>query len=408
MTITPTITPAVGLIGVHGYGAVHLNELGRLSSTGRAKLVACADVRAPSAEQAEAIGSSGTRYFEDWRRMLERAPAGAGPLDVVVVASPPHMHQEMALAAMEAGAHVLLEKPPTVTRRDFDQLVGAGARAGLKCQVGFQSTASGALGRARQIVATEELGGPVGLGAVGTWQRDRGYWTRSEWAGRATIGGQIVRDGAISNPFAHASMNCLVAAGVADGTAEVVGIEVERYRANQIEVEDTASVRVSLGGGDAFVVAVTLCADVVGAPALRIMGPSGRASWPYERDTLSVEARGRSWSESFARRSLTEELVDLVGGRSTQLSCPLERCGAFVELVEAVHAAPVYEVPARWVRHVGSGLGQRPVITGVEEAVEEAVSKGRLFSELGVAWALGARSEVAATGHATGHAAGQQ
>lgn len=386
-----TVAPAVGLIGVQGYGAVHLRELERLSSTGRARLAACADVRDPAKEQAEALGRLGARFFSDWRQMLEPAPAGAGPLDIVVVASPPHMHLDMALAAVEAGAHVLLEKPPTVTRRDFDELVGAAARRDLRCQVGFQSTGSGALRRVRQIVANEELGSPFSLGATGSWQRDRGYWTRADWAGRAAIGRAVVRDGAISNPFAHASMNCLVAAGVTGGGAEVVRIEAERYRANPIEVEDTGCVRVSLGDGRVFVVAVTLCAQVVEAPALRVAGPLGRARWAYERDTVCVEAGEGSRDESFARRSLAEELVDLAAGRSAQLSCPLESCGAFVDLVEAVHAAPVREVPGRWVHRIGTDMAEHPVITGVEEAVLEAVSQGRLFSEMGVPWAVEAR-----------------
>lgn len=385
--------PAVCLIGAHGYGAVHLHEMERLASLGRARLVGCADIRAPAQPQADVLGRLGARCFEDWRQMLAKAPRGVGPVDVVVVASPPHMHAEMAEAALGTGAHVLLEKPPVVTRSDFDRLAGWLERTGLACQVGFQSTGSGALGRARQIVATKELGGPVVLGATGSWQRDRSYWSRAGWAGRATVGGYVVRDGALSNPFAHASMNCLVAAGVADGHGEVAGVEVERYRANGIEVEDTGCVRVSLLDGTGFVVAVTLCAEVAGAPALLISAPAGRASWPYERDTVSMEAAGRSWDETFARRSLAEELIDYVSGRSQHLSCPLERCRAFVELVEAVHRAPVYEVPAQWVRRVGTGEGEHPVITGVDGAVEEAVRDGRLFSELGAPWAVEARSE---------------
>ncbi len=386
--------PAAGLIGIYGHGAVHLRELERLSVAGRARVVACADVRAPAGEQAEALGRLGCRYFADWREMLRPAPAGAGPLDMVVIASPPHLHTDMAVAAMEAGAHVLLEKPPVVTLGDFEQLLGAMARTGAACQVGFQSTGSGALGRVRQVLAKAELGDLVSFGVTGRWQRDRAYWTRAGWAGRAVLGGAQVRDGALSNPFAHASMNCLVAAGVAEPGSQLAGVEVERYRANPIEVEDTGCVRVSLASGRAFVVAVTLCAEVVERPVLRIRGAGGQAGWPYEGDTVSIESGQRSWTETFARRSLAAELFDLIDGRSSTLSCPLEHCATFVQLIEAVHAAPVCEVPGRWVGHAGAGVAERPVLAGIDAAVDAAVRQCRLFSELGVPWAVAAPGEV--------------
>lgn len=386
--------PAVGLIGIHGHGAVHLRELERLWSAGRANVVACADVRAPTGEQAQVISRLGCRYFEDWQDMLKPAPTGAGPMDMVVIASPPHLHMAMTVAAMEAGAHVLLEKPPVVTLADFEQLVGVMARTGAACQVGFQSTGSGALGRLRQVLAQAELGGSVTLGVTGRWQRDQAYWTRAQWAGRAALHGVQVRDGALSNPFAHASMNCLVAAGAAEPGSRLARVEVERYRANAIEVEDTGCARVSLVGGTTFVVAVTLCAEVVEGPMLHMRGAGGRVHWPYEGDALSFALGERSWTETFARHSLAEELLDVIVGRSSKLSCPLEDCGTFVELVEAVHAVPVHEVPGRWVERTGTGAGERPVLAGVDAAVEAAVSESCLFSELGVPWAVAAPHRV--------------
>jgi predicted dehydrogenase len=386
--------PTVGLIGIYGHGAVHLRELERLSAAGRARVVACADVRAPAGEQAAVLGRLGCRYFGDWQEMLRAAPAVAGPLDMVVIASPPQLHTDMAVAAMQAGAHVLLEKPPVVTHRDFGQLLAAMASTGVACQVGFQSTGSGALGRVRQLLAKAELGGSCLFGVTGRWQRDRAYWTRAEWAGRAVLRGVQVRDGALSNPFAHASMNCLLAAGAVKPGSQLAGVEVERYRANAIEVEDTGCVRVSLVGGATFVVAVTLCAEVVQRPVLSVWGAEGQAGWPYEGDTVSIERGQRSWTESFARRSLAEELLDFIAGRSSRLSCPLEHCGTFVELLEAVHAAPVYGVPGRWVSRAGAGDAERPVLAGVDAAVDAAVREGRLFSELGVPWAVAAQDQV--------------
>lgn len=376
-----TVAPAVGLIGIYGYGTAHLRELTRLAAAGRARVVACADVKAPDGERSGALKELGARYFHDWRAMLV---GGALP-DVVVIASPPHLHAEIAGAAMGTGAHVVLEKPPVVTLSDFERLLAIAGQSGVACQVGFQSTGSGALTRLRQMVELGELGEPLLFAAEGRWQRDRGYWSRAVWAGRESLGGRAVRDGALSNPFAHAVMNCLFVAGGPD--VAITRVEVGRFRANPIEVEDTACLRVSLGGSRCFLVAVTLCAEEVEAPALLLIGPQGRGVWPYEGDLIRVESRGRSWSETFARRSLTEQLLDFIEGRVSRLSCPLAACRRFVEVVEAVHAEPVRELPPTCVRWFGRGDKQRAAVKGIDRAIALAVEQGKLYFELGVPWA---------------------
>ena len=62
--------------------------------------------------------------FEDARKMIaETAP------DVVVICTPPALHVEQSLMALEAGSHVFCEKPVAETLADADKLVRAAARA---------------------------------------------------------------------------------------------------------------------------------------------------------------------------------------------------------------------------------------------------------------------------------------
>ena len=376
--------PAVGLVGLHGYGASHLRELDRLAGLGQARLAACADVVAPGEEATAVLSRLGAEHFTDWRLMLGQRH----DLDVLVVASPLHLHADMCRAAFERGLHVLVEKPPFVSLEDFDALSALASRKGALCQVGFQSTGSAALGRLHQVVAGSELAGPVEVVAAGQWRRPRSYWYRSRWAGREVLDGALVRDGAFSNPFAHAVMNCVLAAGA--GTGErVAAFAAERYRANPIEVEDTGCMRVELAGGRSFVVALTLCAEEVEPPALEVRGPGGQVVWPYETDALQFSVGGRSWQEHFERQSLLGQLVDLVAGRpGAGLSCPLERSRPFVEVVELLHSLPVREVPPEHVRWHGEGMEAYPVLAGVGGAVHGTSRTGRLFSQLDVPWAV--------------------
>ena len=72
------------------------------------------------------------RTFGDYRRALD-----AGGLDAVVICSPAGTHAEVALAALDAGLHVFVEKPMCLTLADADAIVPARDRAGKVVQVGY-------------------------------------------------------------------------------------------------------------------------------------------------------------------------------------------------------------------------------------------------------------------------------
>src|SRR5438128_4476594 len=87
----------------------------------------------PSATVREALGA---RYgipatHADYRGLLD-----AGGLDALVVCSPAGTHAEVVLAALDAGLHVLVEKPMCITLADADAIVAARDRAGRVVQVG--------------------------------------------------------------------------------------------------------------------------------------------------------------------------------------------------------------------------------------------------------------------------------
>src|SRR6266404_5369062 len=77
--------------------------------------------RPPKAARAVAPGA---RLYADWRKLLARETE----IDFIDVATPPHAHAAIALAALERGVHVLCEKPLTTTVAEARTLVDA-ARA---------------------------------------------------------------------------------------------------------------------------------------------------------------------------------------------------------------------------------------------------------------------------------------
>ncbi|MFC7720022.1 Gfo/Idh/MocA family protein [Nonomuraea recticatena] len=198
----------VVLAGAYGHGRSHLDNLRRLTARGLVELAGICDVRPVEAAALHGLG----------------APEQAGPgnlaalvkgtgAEITILCTPINTHADLAVTALRAGSHVLLEKPPAASLADFERIVSAQRESGLGCQVGFQSLGSSAVPALRELIASGELGDIHGIGVAGAWERPSDYFTRSPWSGRRRLNGQDVVDGALTNPFAHATATALAVAG---------------------------------------------------------------------------------------------------------------------------------------------------------------------------------------------------
>jgi predicted dehydrogenase len=135
-------------IGIIGCGLIGQK---RAKALGVGRLVACADVnpaRASAlAEKAKALA------FGDWRALL-----GAPGVDAVVIATLHDSLAEITLAAIEAGKHVLVEKPAARHPAELEPVIAAAERRGVKVRVGLNHRYHRAFRRARQIFETGALG----------------------------------------------------------------------------------------------------------------------------------------------------------------------------------------------------------------------------------------------------------
>ncbi|WP_347108337.1 Gfo/Idh/MocA family oxidoreductase [Paenarthrobacter sp. S56] len=210
-------TPAkVALVGVHGFGAHHLENLQRLSAKGLVELVAVADPRPPAPG---ALPEKVTVHPD-----LDALLAASHHPDVIIVATPIQTHAPLALSVLASAANLYLEKPPVASMQDFLRLQQSARESGLGVQVGFQSLGSHALGALACLVdgkPSKELpaiGRVKSMSATGRWIRDRAYYKRSRWAGKRSIDGVDVVDGVATNPLAHAIATALHIAGARDAT----------------------------------------------------------------------------------------------------------------------------------------------------------------------------------------------
>ncbi|WP_084960434.1 DUF6807 family protein [Thermoactinospora rubra] len=299
--------------GVHGYGRHHLQNIGRLPG---AELAGVCDTRP--------LDGVDVPQSADLPALIEKTGA-----DIAVIATPIHTHAGLAEAALRAGAHVLLEKPPAPSTAEFERILRAVAETGRACQVGFQSLGSLAVPAARSAV-----GRIRGIGVAGAWERTTGYFTRSAWAGRRRLDGVDVMDGAMTNPFAHAVATALAVAGARSADA-IEDIELELYRANAIESDDTSSARLRLADGTVVTVAVSLCAERRYEPYLHVHGEDGQARLFYTTDEIEVDGVRTGYGRVDLLANLLAHVRD-----GEELLVPLAATGAFTRFVDAVRLAP--------------------------------------------------------------------
>ena len=157
----------IGMVGYAFMGAAHSQAWRTVSRVFDLPLspvmVALCGRDAAAAERAAAtLGwqSSGT----DWRELVERPD-----IDVIDICTPTDTHAEIAIAALEAGKHVLCEKPLANTVEEAEAMAAAAERArarGVRSMVGFNYRRVPAVTLARALVQ-EEHAGSGALGDIG-------------------------------------------------------------------------------------------------------------------------------------------------------------------------------------------------------------------------------------------------
>ncbi len=146
----------VGLVGYKFMGRAHSNayrQVARffdLELSPRMRAI-CGRDEAGVKDAADSLGWEG--YETDYRRLLERDDIG-----LVDVATPGNTHHEIAIAALEAGKHVLCEKPLANTLDEAGEMLEAARRAGTTNMVCFNYRRAPAVQLAKRLLEEGRLG----------------------------------------------------------------------------------------------------------------------------------------------------------------------------------------------------------------------------------------------------------
>lgn len=142
-------------IAIVGCGGIangkHMPSLSRQED---AEMVAFCDIVEERAQEAaKTYGVEGAVVYTDYRELLK-----AGGFDIVHVCTPNDSHSEITVAALEAGNHVMCEKPMAKTTAQAQEMLDAAKRTGMKLSVAYQNRYRSDSEYLKEVCANGELG----------------------------------------------------------------------------------------------------------------------------------------------------------------------------------------------------------------------------------------------------------
>jgi UDP-N-acetyl-2-amino-2-deoxyglucuronate dehydrogenase len=252
----------LGLIGCGKIGQKHLQALVHVAD---AQLVATADQDRERAEAA-AVPFDATA-FDSAEGLIT-----SGLVDAVIIATPSGLHPALAMAAMEQGLDVLVEKPLALSYADAHALTRFAEDAGLILAVTHFNRMLPAVDRVLTLVRAGYFGQLLSGGVAVRWARPQAYYEEAPWRGtRAMDGGMLYNQGI------HALDLAVMAFGPAD--------EVFAYadtKTHAIETEDVVAGTVRFRSGALLTVAATTSVPgqnleerltLVGSEGVAVLGP---------------------------------------------------------------------------------------------------------------------------------------
>jgi predicted dehydrogenase len=263
----------VGVIGL-GFGRSHIPAF---QANGCTVVAVCQRNRAQAQVIADKYGVPAV--YERWDELLDKARP-----DIVVVATPPHLHKAIVLAAFAQGAHVLCEKPVAMNAADAREMVDAAAgakRTAMTCfnwrspaafQRFHEMVNEGFLGRLLHVQVRYMFGRFADETAPATWRMDL------EQAGAGTMGdagvhaidfvrwnfGEIVRVAAQSS--------------IAYRTRSVHGA------AKPADAEDVCQILAELASGAQVTLAISRVARGANEQTMEAYGTAGALRYGLPRD----------------------------------------------------------------------------------------------------------------------------
>jgi UDP-N-acetyl-2-amino-2-deoxyglucuronate dehydrogenase len=223
----------LALVGAGVIGTIHGAVISELAD--QIDLVAVVDLHPERAEKLAA--EHGGTAFTSLTDALQ-----AVDIDVVSVCTPTGRHGEIAIEALEAGKHVIIEKPAETTVAKTDEIIAAQRRAGTQVAVISQHRFDPATEVAVAAIGNGELGRLTSGIASIDWWRGQTYYDSGDWRGTWELdgGGALMNQGVHTVDLLVATLGRPVEVFAYTGTLAHERIEVEDVAVGVVRFENGA------------------------------------------------------------------------------------------------------------------------------------------------------------------------
>lgn len=340
--------PRIGVVGT-GWWATQYH-MPSLKAHEGAELVAVADPN-PEALKRAADAYNVDKAFTDPRELYE-----SGLVDGVVIAVPHAFHYENAREALDAGLHVLLEKPMTLRSEHAYDLVQRSDAAGLHLMIGYTYQHTRAAQMLRAAIQNGEIGELLLVSGLYSSMVEEYYAGRPE-SYRSVFGFPVTGPNAstYSDPAISGGGQGQTQVTHAMGMVlYVTGKRVETVSAHMsnqglaVDLVDAISYRFAGGGIGTMAATGSIRAGQQSQQEFRYYGTEGYALQDLLEGTLSIHrADGSvermepplSEEEVYPAEAVVRAFVDLIAGRSTVNPSPPGPAADTVAFLEAAYAS---------------------------------------------------------------------
>ncbi len=257
--------------GLIGCGEIAVQNCDAVLGADRSCLAATFDVKSELAEDLASRQEDATAYAK------QEDLLAADDVDAVIISTPHFLHEPITVASVQAGKHVLCEKPIAVNVEQGQRMVDAAEKAGRKLGICFMQRWRGMCRVGRELIESGQIGDVMGWVMAELGQKRETYWTggysqraKTDWRLHwETAGGGYLVMNLIHN-IDYYRYIC---------GEEVVGAEAFGGNYNSpegVEVEDFVAATVLLSGGGVGVIAGSSAAPGGGLGENRILGTRGQ------------------------------------------------------------------------------------------------------------------------------------
>ncbi len=229
--------------GLVGCGMISPKHFKAIADLPEAELVAVCDTDKEKLKNAS--NEQNCKAYSNYEDMVNNPD-----IDVISICTPNGLHADMSVAALNAGKHVLCEKPMSLNITDTKRIIKAEQESGKKFILVKQNRYNPPVAALKDAVYNNKLGNIVMIGSNVYWNRNDQYYENSKWRGTKDLDGGTL--------FTQAShfLDLMLWIG---GPVESVQSYMNNFSHPQIEIEDTGVVLVKFKNGTLGKIIFTTC-----------------------------------------------------------------------------------------------------------------------------------------------------